>query len=198
MSARLLRRLGLGLFCVSFLVSCGGNSPETKNATAENMASTASDSQKQSAESVSASSMIEYKGMKTVFGYTGHVIAVIMDEKINACLEAIEDEDKYDEAADYFEKVVDRIHDNYIAKHEHANDSWVAYVYFDDAQEGVIRYEFGIAEDQKSANMMAMDTVTGKFESILTAKLSQDGELTITDKGEYKDSPFASFGPRPI
>lgn len=197
MSVCWLKRLCVCAIAACLFVGCGLKSASLKNATAENAASAKKTEQSQAPKTSNTSDLgtIKYKGSKAVFADDEKVIAVITEENFDGVLSAM-DEDKYDAISDYLEKAIDFLDDNYIAKTEHAKDTWIAYQRLDDANDGSIRIELGLAEDRNQAKIVTTGTVSGSFAALATVKLTQDGDLILTDKAQ-KDSRIGSIGPAP-
>lgn len=197
MSARWIKGLCVCVVLVGLLVGCGLKKASPKNATAGNVSAT-NVKQPQAAKADGAPTLgsISYKGFKMVSINKDNVIAVITEENFSQIIDTME-EDKSETIANYLDRAIDLLNNKYIAKTEHAKDTWIAYQRLDDANDGSVRIDLGLAEDQNQAKMVTTSTVSGKFDILATVKLTKDGDLILTDKGQYKDSKIGSIGPAP-
>lgn len=197
MSVSWLKRLCVCAISACLFVGCGLKSASPKNATAENVASSKKSEQPQAAKASNTADLgtIKYKGTKNVLVDDVKVIAVITEENFAAIMAAMDD-DQYDAINDYLESAIDFLDDNYIAKTEHAKDTWIAYQRMDDANDGSVRIVLGLAEDRNQAGMVTTEHVSGSFAALATVKLTSDGDLILTDKAQ-KDSRIGSIGPAP-
>ncbi|MBR4986422.1 MAG: hypothetical protein IKY83_11870 [Proteobacteria bacterium] len=203
MSVCWLKRLCVCAIAACLFVGCGLKSASPKNATVENVASSKKSEQPQAAKTSNTADLgtIKYKGTKNVLVDEVKVIAVITEENFAAIMAAMDD-DKYDAISDYLESAIDFLDEHYIAKTEHAKDAWIAYQRLDDANDGSVRIVLGLAEDRNQAGMVTTDPrpdglARGSFAALATVKLTSDGDLILTDKGQYKDARIGSIGPAP-
>lgn len=198
MSVRWLKHLCVCAVSSLVFVACAGHANSPKNATAGKVASEAKAEQPKSAKAATASdfSDITYKGSKTVFDNGDNVIAVITEENLSALFDTLED-DKAEAFVEYLEHAIDFLNDNYIAKNEHAKDAWIAYQRLDEANDGSIRIDLGLANDRNQAKKMSTSSVSGSFAPLAKVKLTAEGNLFLTDKGKYKDTNIGSIGHAP-
>ena len=177
------------------MTACGGNNNSPKNATEGTVTSEEKVEQPAQGNSESKLNIVEYKGSKTVM-IDENVIAMIIDEKLSAEMDGLEEE-KYDALSDYYEKVIDYLNEHYIEKTEHAKDVWNVYLHVDEAQSEIIVIDLGLAEDSKQAQIATVNVVSGSFEALATAKLDKNGDLTLTDNINHKDTKLGNIGHRP-
>lgn len=198
MSARWIKCLCVCAVSALVFVACGSHANAPKTASAGKVASEAKAEQPKAAMAATASefSDITYKGSKTVFDNGDNVIAVITEENLSALLDTLE-EDKSEALMEYLEHAIDFLNDNYIAKTEHAKDAWIAYQRLDEANDGSVRIDLGLANDRNQAKKMSTSSVSGSFSPLAKVKITAEGNLFLTDKGKYKDTNIGSIGHAP-